>query len=221
MPIQPNLLLTFKGDFADASLRPMEIWQFGLRFPRMTESVAPDTVAAFTDKAGQAAALWLTHLGPFHNPLIRLRGVRLSTHNEGGLTAVTPEGEYAQGDWEGTTPATAGASTKFPLQTAAVASLMTPRAGASGRGRIFLPQLRYALDDEWGFPETARQPVADAVKNLLVALRPIVGEARVFSGKGFSSPIESVRVGSVPDTQRSRRGAIDEVYSVSPLPDFP
>lgn len=218
MPIERHILLTYKGDFADGAARPMEVWQFGLRFPRLDGASTDATIAEAVDNASEAAALWTTHLAEHHHPRIRLRGVRASYHVAGGKTDLTADGQYVQGDWAGQVNATGGTATQYPLQTAAVASLMTNRAGASGRGRIFLPQLRYPMDDQWGFSETNRVAVATSVANLLVALRPVVGAAAVYSTKGFNSPVTFVRVGSVPDTQRSRRGNLEETYSGVTLP---
>jgi hypothetical protein len=215
MPIERHTRLTLKGDFMGTTA-PVEIWQFGLKYetPGTGEG---RSLADLQTAANAVPAVWTEHLAPLHHPRIRLRGVRVSEHVEGGLTRQTSDGSFAQADWVGLLNASAGTATMYPLQVAGVVSLMTPRAGSSGRGRVFLPQLRFPMGDQWRYATAAVDEVAVAFAGFLADLEPIVGAAQVFSYKGFHSPVSAVRVGDVPDTQRSRREQMDEAYRVVTL----
>jgi hypothetical protein len=130
----------------------------------------------------------------------------------------TNAGAYDQADFAGEAAGTLVGGVKYPLQTAMVASLLTGRAGATGKGRIYLPAPSTALDSTFRYPEQTATDVATGVKGMVQAMNvalntAVIGAAvQVASSKGYLSKVTSVRAGRVPDTQRSRRGDLLEGY---------
>lgn len=123
-----------------------------------------------------------------------------------------------------------GSSTaqQLPLQIAAVSSHRTPQTGRRGRGRMFLPAITTAaVNHDSLFASAWQSTAANVMKNTMEAMaydgpggfgwrtRPIV------TGSPWTSygVITSVRIGSVPDTQRRRRRALPETY-VTEVPTY-
>lgn len=117
-----------------------------------------------------------------------------------------------------------GATPAMPLQTAMVLSLRTGRAGRSYRGRLYWPAQgasvmsggRFSSSDHTG-------AVADVVLMLQAfadawpatgAIVPVI----VSASQNAVTPVTSVQVGDVPDTQRRRRDALVENYVTEDYP---
>jgi len=123
------------------------------------------------------------------------------------------------------TAATKGlVSSSLPTEVAMAVSLITGRAGRTGRGRFYLgglgaglltPQGRFQAAETAavgtafaGFANGIRQPGLDFQGCRLVVLSRTAN---------INSDVLEVRVGDVPDVQRRRRNRLRETYSSSLL----
>lgn len=114
---------------------------------------------------------------------------------------------------ESTNTAVAGTgSVKCPPQIALVATLLTGLAGASYRGRIYLPCLTYSADGSGNIATGIPALVATSLANFFSVVRTrTAGGANwipAVSGAAGSNPVSAVRVDNVLDTQRRRRDKI-------------
>jgi hypothetical protein len=219
MPVVPHQRLTFSGVFGSVA-SPVEIWNWGLALERIVDVGQMETGVAAARQA------WVTHLAPIQPPSVNLTRVRIADINELGRVNVTSTGAYVQRDAVTPAAGTGSAGTAvMPLQTATVVSLMTNRAGPTGKGRFFLPWTHQPLQNDFRMTEAASTTVATALKSFLNAvvagftvsgITP-VPRLVVSSSKGYLSPVTGVRVGRVPDTMRSRRSALLEGYSTLTL----
>lgn len=116
------------------------------------------------------------------------------------------------------------AAVHAPLQVALVASLLTGRPGRSYSGRIYWPALSAPMNST-----TARVNPADVetFATSTAALLELIAEAApvdaalapvVVSHKlQIQTPVTTVRVGDVLDTQRRRRDKLVEAYTGAPI----
>lgn len=117
-----------------------------------------------------------------------------------------------------------GGQISHPTQVSLAVSFGTARRGASGKGRVYLPNPLFAIN---GASFTIEEPdalaAAAAVGDWLNRLNDVPGvdasapKVTVASSKGFNSDVTTVRVGRVLDTIRSRRTSLDEAYT-PPVP---
>jgi hypothetical protein len=114
-----------------------------------------------------------------------------------------------------------GPSLVYPPQVALAVSLGTTRRGATGRGRIFLPAPAMSIGGNTGrISTTDRNAVAGSVAQLLNDLNnqpridAFAPSVVIASSKGYNTEVNSVRVGDVLDTIRTRRNEMGESYSV-------
>lgn len=140
---------------------------------------------------------------------------------------VRPDGTYPP-DSEpvystGTTQAGwATSSTRYPLQTACVATLTTDRVrGLGSKGRMYLPPMADPLqstDHRW--PATVTQPRANGTVNLINSINlESTGKVCVMSrvGAGVTNVVTGIEVGNRPDIQRSRDKTVPETYVSAPI----
>lgn len=106
-----------------------------------------------------------------------------------------------------------------PFQVSAAVSLGSDRRGASGRGRFFLPLPAGQIqgDGLWTVDFATSMRISCATWLADLNNRPGIDPAGSFvviaSGKGFLSPVTTVRTGRAPDTIRTRRRQLDERYT--------
>lgn len=103
-----------------------------------------------------------------------------------------------------------------PFQVAAVMSLLTGRPGASYRGRAYWPAMGATMGSGGTFSEAAG--AATDFAELITELGDIDGTSTaicvVYSPTlDVVTPVTSVRVGNVLDTQRRRRDRVPESFS--------
>lgn len=211
MPRPAHLMIVHKGVFGTAAA-PAEVWQFGLR---ADTSILALTQAARNTLAEGVKTAYAVNLAPQINGNAVLTDIELRQIDAAGLEPKDAGGAYSgQGRWTGVV-AGGGGSFVYPLQTATVVSLTTARAGASGKGRCFIPLVNGVLGGDFRTTSATATGLMDAFRNYVVELNTTVlaGPCVVASTKGFLSPITGFRVGRVPDTQRSRTGAMQEGYS--------
>lgn len=108
-----------------------------------------------------------------------------------------------------------------PAQTALAVSVGSARRGPTGRGRFYLPLCGLEVSGaDLSYSTAAAIAARDSAKTFLDALnnQPGVDFANVVvvvvSTKGYTSLVNSVRVGRVPDTIRSRRTSLPELYAI-------
>lgn len=208
MARNPHQLVTLSGTFGAVST-PVENWSYSLAFAPY-EGFDVDTAPGYAESIADA---WATTLGTVMKPSQHLTKVRIAKHVLGGNVGRTLDGGYTQGDWVGDKPGSSGGSALYPPQVCLVASLVTPRAGASGKGRIFLPAPPVGLDASYRIDATDAASVATKLASFINSCQAIVdGASIVSSTKGFDSPVIGIRVGRVLDTHRSRRTDMAEEY---------
>jgi hypothetical protein len=211
--------MTFSGEIRGAN-SAIEIWSFSLKSQPQVPGPLPqaDLVTA-AGKGFDAYALNVRGLMP---SWVRLTNVRCSNHDAGGATARNADQGYQQADRAVTGATGEGQSAggfKMPLQSALCVSLDTGFPGASGRGRVFLPFPGFPLDPDHSLSIANATAMATSMSELIRDLRTSpFGEARVISSKGAASLVLSVRVGRIPDTQRSRRSALVEGHIRKTIP---
>lgn len=103
----------------------------------------------------------------------------------------------------------------LPYQITWAVSLVTNRAGPTGKGRMFLPSpcTTVAADGLWteGTVALFLSSAATLLGDINEAAPAGIGVG-VSSSKGYDTPVVSIRGGRVPDTQRRRRRSLDEGY---------
>ena len=199
MPTPAHLRLTVSGIFGTL-IAPYERWSFRVNFG---VGEGPTALAALAD-AGVA------NLAPIlegTKTVCRITEVKAASILATGLYAADPEIRPVN------LPGTGSGGAEIP-QVAMVASLMTGRRGATGRGRIYLPMPAADAGAGGVFTQQFADTTALRVANFLNGVNSGLGfgNAVVASTKGYVTPIEAVRVGRVPDTMRSRRTSIPEGY---------
>nr|CRY96079.1 hypothetical protein [uncultured prokaryote] len=122
------------------------------------------------------------------------------------------------------TPVTGSGQANKPLQVALVASLLTGRPGRSYAGRLYWPALGAPLQSATlRLSTNGTSILAEDTASLLTgiaqaapgttAIAPVVVSHKL----AIQTPIVSVRVGDVLDTQRRRRDSLVEGTSTVPI----
>lgn len=231
MPSPAHTRITWSGVFGGATA-PVEIWAFGL-------NAEPLDVAAYG--AGQVATkmvtAYSTHLKGLFGTSVLLTKTRVANVDASGHVTKVADGSFRQLDdvtqIAGT--ATETNASRKPISTALCVSLTTARAGATGKGRFYLPWPPvYVLETDYRVSAAFTDSLRDAAKSFLDAVNAgltaaqpggtATGRLVVASGGSVKtgeapalSRVTGVKVGRVPDTMRSRRGAMLEGYSVGAL----
>ena len=116
----------------------------------------------------------------------------------------------------------AGAS--LPYQVASVISLRTTLATRAGRGRMYAPPLAVTETEASRLTTAAQADLADSAAALMGSLTsaglvPVIYHRNGSSGvpAGSTTPIESLDVGDVLDTQRRRRNKLIETRVSRPV----
>jgi hypothetical protein len=137
-----------------------------------------------------------------------------------GLWQKNADGSFQKGEKIQDAAGTVVGGMYHPLQTALCVTLTTARAGASGRGRFFLPHRQMALGVDGLLSVAAADLMADTCKTFVNSVNAIasLGQVVVASGRGFLTPVTGLRVGRVADTMRSRRKDQIEDYRLRFLP---
>lgn len=111
-----------------------------------------------------------------------------------------------------------------PLQTAVCVSLLTGRPGASYRGRVYLPGPGAAIDAD--FRLTTPTDPGDLAEQFAEWLGIIQEKSQLYGDavacvfsptRDVLTPVSTIRVGDVADTQRRRRDNLTENYSTVPI----
>jgi hypothetical protein len=115
-------------------------------------------------------------------------------------------------------------STTLP-QSACAVSLGTNRRGPTGRGRFFIPMIATVVDQAQFFHTNVAQAdgLRDSAATMLNDINNWPGidviqaswRVCIASTKGYNSKVNSVRVGRVIDTIRTRRNKLPEAYTAT------
>lgn len=212
MPVPAHCRVSLSGVFKNASAT-VEVWAFGIN---LTPRVFADEDERVLFATGVKDA-WVANLAQWHRTNLSLTKVRVANVAPGGLVTRGEDGAYAQGDWLGDAPGINNSTVVMPLQTALCVSLLSARSGPRGRGRCFLPTIATGLGADYRYGAASMQGLADSFVEFLSDVRALDLTAgpwapAVVSSFDLISQINEVRVGTVPDTMRSRRSDVDEAY---------
>lgn len=214
MPAPQHLRVEFRGVFGTA-LAPQEQWSFSLAHE---DPAALVTEGDFVAAAGQASLAYAARIKvnmPSNVVLTEVRVARIKGQDAddvAGRVARRADGSLEQGVLAVTMPGEQG-PINAPPQLALCVTLLTGRAGASGKGRFYLPMPAVvpSLDDR-RLTEADANAWRNRAINLVQDLNGSIGFGSVVvaSTKGYLSPVTHVRVGRAVDTIRSRRGKLPE-----------
>jgi hypothetical protein len=216
MAVPGHLRLTVSGVFGTAAA-PQERWSFTVNADDDNTATSESDFQAIGTGLATAYASNIASVMPANVVLTETRVARILGGNAGqpqGQTATRADGSYVQAvqAWDA---AGAKGAINAPPQLAVCVSLVTGRAGASGKGRFFLPMVGFApsLTDRRLTAADCGE-VANAARDFVQDVNAITGFGGVVvaSTKGYLSPVTAVRVGRAIDTIRSRRGDIPEGY---------
>lgn len=172
------------------------------------------------DQVAPAITTWMA----FNKCSNQVRVRRLSLAAIGAPSGnQVPAPPYASGtpcvlEYTSAYPVGSPSTTQLPPQNSIVVSHRTQQIGAHGRGRMFLPSPTSGSLTGAKIASADQTAIADAQHDLLVALGVEVSDDVNLRPIVTGSPwvnyavINSVRVGSVMDTQRRRRNRIAETY---------
>jgi hypothetical protein len=177
---------------------PGETWSFGL----YTDSNLSLTAMHSQWETG-ITNFWATASALFCTDVVATRATTVELDPATGkqLTGL----ESARSD--------AGTSTAecLPFQCAPVVTLRTDTLSRAGRGRFYAPSL--AVDSLAGgrMSTAARDTLTDAAQDLVQGLTSAGGTLVIYHrGSGTTTPVTSLDVGDVIDTQRRRRSKLIE-----------
>lgn len=211
--------ITFSGVFGSPTA-PVEVWAFNLCAP---PNIAGANEGQMFSTLGQGlVSAYTTSIASHQSSDVVLTRVRVAAVKPDGRVEQTTAGAYVQGDTAASVVGvmSAASNIRYPLQTALVISLMTARAGATGKGRFFLPFPvgATALGTDFRIADAQMAGYVTRAKTFLNACKTALGtDLVVASTKGYLTPVTGVRIGRAPDTMRSRRGALLEGYSSATL----
>lgn len=219
---QNHLLLRFGGEAAQGQ----ETWSCGVRLIQ-NGVTDPEALLAFAESAldamVEACEDYVSTPSAAFSPLVRLQQVDLNPIGTNGkyLFPNSPVG-YTYPD----TGIPGAATNAAPLQVAYCVTLRSSlyRRGPAARGRYYVPCGDVGVTSTGVMGTGAATTYANAAGTFLEAIQVVGTEpseaARVrLLGDGAGgpriSPVGSVEVGNVYDTQRRRRRQIEETYIVS------
>lgn len=222
MPRPAHTRMTWKGGYGEVSA-PVEEWQFSLL---SLTPLGSEGTLALTSVANNLFDMWATHLRPVLPNYCSLQQAEVRAIGADGLEPRNSFGAFSKQGFSSSLPlAGSVGGTIYPPQVAVVASLVTPRAGATGKGRFFLPGTAYAVTkDTMTLTETSRDTIRTAVVAFINGVNSSGLPVAVLSSYGYGTSVTGVKVGRTLDTQRSRRRSLTEGYGAvaavtSPTPN--
>lgn len=207
--------LFIDGDIGSAG---QERWSVGIAYAGPTGQ----TITSPTDLQDWATAAAVVLTGTTYNDVLTMfstatRILRVRTYYYPG-----PGPALTTGTANLSSPKAGSGTCNRPPQCAASVSLLTAFAGQSYRGRFYLPWLGGTMD-----PATLKSSVPLNAPTQLAALLNALGaaspgtvdlEPHVYSPTlDVLTPVSTLRIGDVVDTQRRRRDDLVETYYTAPV----
>lgn len=131
---------------------------------------------------------------------------------------IRANGKAVQQAFAEATATTTGQGTGvLPNQCTVVCSLRTGLPGRSRRGRLYLPTLAVPIEQGSLMGTTLQTSIATAAESWLDGFTALLVSATTFRlciasgvGNGANTPVTSIQIGQVVDTQRRRSNALSE-----------
>lgn len=210
--------VVFNGTLGDAG---QEVWSTGISFAGATPGALVETQEDLQTWANAIKADWLPLTFPTLFDVLGSGGFAgvVRTEVYGSDNALVRAAESAAIPVEGTSPL------NCPAQTSVVCSLLTGISGRSFRGRSYWPALGLEITTDLviGTGNAPAEIAADfsglltMVADNAPGIEP-TGPVVYSTVLDLVTPVTSISVGNVPDTQRRRRDNLQEVYSTVPWP---
>lgn len=184
---------------------PGEVWSFGL-YTDSNLSVA----------AAQSA--WMTGITNFWAEATALFSADVATTRAVTVELDPSTGKQLTGAENTRTDAGTSAAECLPFQCAPVVSLRTATLSRAGRGRFYAPSLAVDQVDGGRLLIAARDTLADAALELVQGVTGGGGNVVIYHrAAGTTTPVTSLDVGDVIDTQRRRRNQLVEARTSRPV----
>lgn len=184
---------------------PGEVWSFGVYTDSTLSLTAMHSQwnTGITNFWAEATALFCTDVEATRSTTVELDPVT-GSQLTGAETVRTDAGTST--------------ATCLPFQCAPVVSLRTATLSRAGRGRFYLPSLAVDQVDAGRMAGAAQTTLADAAELLLTGLTSAGGTVVIYHrANGTTTPVTSLDVGDVIDTQRRRRNKLVESRVSRPL----
>jgi len=215
MAYDPHFKVVLIGDLHHTPI--LEQWTTSFRFDGVDATdYSQATADAAADAVKTAASTWITASAMEFSDATWLTEARIYRIGTDGLSygvigyGTTPD------DVQGATT-----SNRHPYQVSNVISLVAAGRAPGVRGRMYLPPQGAGVDSSSHITESeagnfvvGTRTLANAVSTALEALTAASPQLCIASGVGAGTlkPVTEMRCGRVPDTHRSRRRSLDELY---------
>lgn len=224
MYAQQQIYLTWGGTMpALAGQTGKEVWQCGVRFSAIGGAGSPSAgFQAFSlDDVAADIQAWYQNSNMHIASDVQLSWVKAALLRVDGVYAEDARiFSYLPALQGG-----GGSAALTPLQCSLVVTLASGQTtGRANYGRFYLPPMSVVRD--YGQGTISSSYTAQIASQTTAMLQAVDGEISTLEhdwqlsimsslGNGLTKPVAEIRVGNVMDTQRRRRNAIDESYSIT------